>query len=181
MTSFIDKHPGGRNAILKAAGTDATYVNLTSIILRYSLSLFYFLLLLGWCHSSLTFNPIHAPAVLDTLPPEAFIGPVDPDTIPWLAIEATAEEKRIAAAQTALPHPHAALNLDDIEALAYQVLTATAWAYYSSAGDDEQSISPFNLVKCSEIDYTHGQQTEKTTPPSSASGLDHGCKRPIST
>lgn len=26
VTSFIDKHPGGRNAILKAAGMDATYV-----------------------------------------------------------------------------------------------------------------------------------------------------------
>lgn len=107
-----------------------------------------FLAPVGSCHSvhsSLTFNPIHASTVLDTLPPEAFIGPVDPETIPWLAIEATAEEKRIAAAQAALPHPTAALNLDDIEALAYQVLTATAWAYYSSAGDDEQSISPFCL------------------------------------
>jgi len=29
MTSFIDKHPGGRNAILKAAGADATYVRVT--------------------------------------------------------------------------------------------------------------------------------------------------------
>lgn len=29
MTSFIDKHPGGRNAILKVAGTDATYVSTT--------------------------------------------------------------------------------------------------------------------------------------------------------
>jgi hypothetical protein len=27
VTSFIDQHPGGRTAILKAAGTDATYVN----------------------------------------------------------------------------------------------------------------------------------------------------------
>jgi len=129
--------------------------------------------------SSLTFNPIHPPAVLDTLPSEAFIGPVDPDTVPWLAIEATAEEKRIAAAQAALPHPCAALNLDDIETLAYQVLTATAWAYYSSAGDDEQSISPFSLVKRSEIDTIHAQQTEKTTPPLSASGSDPGCKHPI--
>ena len=31
VTSFINKHPGGRNAILKAAGTDATYVNTTFI------------------------------------------------------------------------------------------------------------------------------------------------------
>jgi len=102
--------------------------------------------------SSLIFSPIHAPAILDSLPPEAFIGPVDPGTVPRLAvIEPTAEEKRTAAARAVLPHPGAALNLDDIEALAYQVLTATAWAYYSSAGDDEQSISLFSFIKCSQI------------------------------
>ena len=75
---------------------------------------------------------------------------VDPETVPWLAVEPTVEEKRIAAARAALPHPSAAINLDDIEALAYQVLTATAWAYYSSAADDEQSISLFlfSSAKC---------------------------------
>jgi hypothetical protein len=129
---------------------------------------------------SLLFSPIHAPAVLDTLPPEAFIGQVDPDTVPRLAVEPTAEEKRIAAARAALPHPSAALNLDDIEALAYQVLTATAWAYYSSAGDDEQSISLFSFRQMLTLDTIHGQQIEKTMPPSSVSGLDHGCKHSIS-
>jgi len=131
--------------------------------------------------SSLTFNPIHALTVLDTLPPEALIGPVDPDTVPWLAVtaEATAEERHIAAARAALPHPHAALNLDDIEALAYQVLTATAWAYYSSAGDDEQSIEPFNFVVCSQSDRIHRQQTKKTGLPISGSGLGPGCERLI--
>ena len=73
---------------------------------------------------------------------------MDPDTVPWLAVKpTTAEEKRITAARAALPHPYAALNLDDIEALAYQVLTATAWAYYSSAGDDEQCISLFSFLR----------------------------------
>ena len=76
---------------------------------------------------------------------------VDPDTVPWLAVEPTAEEKRIATARAALPHPSAAINLDDIEALAYQVLTTTAWAYYSSAADDEQSMYlalSFSSAKC---------------------------------
>jgi hypothetical protein len=129
---------------------------------------------------SLLFNPIHSPAILDTLPPGAFIGLVDPDTMPWLAVGPTAEEKRTAAARAALPHPRAALNLDDIEALAYQVLTPTAWAYYSSAGDDEQSISLFSSVEYSQIDTIHGQQTEKTMLPSSVSGSDHECKHFIS-
>jgi L-lactate dehydrogenase (cytochrome) len=153
VTSFIDRHPGGRNAILKAAGTDATYVNATSILVysfkRFGLISFVFLFYFSasWLVSSLVFSPIHAPAVLDTLPPEAFIGPIDPDTVPLLAVEPTAEEMRAGTARAALPHPSTAINLNDIEALAYQVLTATAWAYYSSAGDDEQSISLLSLVK----------------------------------
>lgn len=85
------------------------------------------------------FKPLHPPGSLNILPEEARIGLVDPETIPQLTLEPTAEEKRIEAARATLPHPSAALNLDDIEALAYQVLTETAWAYYSSAGDDEQS------------------------------------------
>ncbi|SRR5258706_5147083 len=97
--------------------------------------------------------------ILDTLPPEAFIGPVDPDTVPSLAVEPTAEEKCIAATRAALPHPGAAINLDDIEALAYQVLTARVWAYYSSAGDDEQSISLF--FSCLQIDAIHAQQIKQ--------------------
>jgi L-lactate dehydrogenase (cytochrome) len=56
-----------------------------------------------------------------------------------LSIEVSEEEKRIAEARALLPHPSAVLNLDDIERLAETVLSATAWAYYSSAGDDEVS------------------------------------------
>lgn len=76
---------------------------------------------------------------MDTWPNLIKVGKVDPDTLPKLQLEPTQEEKRIAAAREALPPPHAALNLDDIEALAQTVLSATAWAYYSSAGDDEIS------------------------------------------
>lgn len=158
VTSFIDNHPGGRNAILKAAGTDATYVNVTPILMhplkgRIPNLIFQLILTLSAfgraipCHpSSPIFSPIHSSAILDTLPSEAFIGPVDPDTVPSLTVEPTAKEKHIAAARATLPHPGAAINLDDIEALAYQVLTATAWAYYSSAADDEQCISLFFSV-----------------------------------
>jgi L-lactate dehydrogenase (cytochrome) len=76
---------------------------------------------------------------LETWPELIKIGKVDPDTLPKLLYEPTEEEKRIESARAALPHPTAALNLDDIEALAESVLSATAWAFYSSAGDDQMS------------------------------------------
>lgn len=109
VTELLETHPGGKHVILKVAGTDATRI----------------------------FTPIHPPNVLDTWPDLVKVGRVDPDTIPALSIEASEEEKRIAEARAALPHPAAALNLDDIETLAETVLSSTAWAYYSSAGDDE--------------------------------------------
>ncbi|KAG9042290.1 Cytochrome b2, mitochondrial precursor [Serendipita sp. 407] len=109
VTEFLDVHPGGRHVILKAAGTDATRL----------------------------FTPIHPPNTLETFPNLIRVGAVDPETVPKLIFEPTEEEKRIAEIRANLPPPSAALNLDDIEGLAQGVLSATAWAYYSSAGDDE--------------------------------------------
>lgn len=113
--------------------------------------------------------PIHPPGTLSSLPPEAHIGPVDPETLPRDKQEQTEEEKRIASARANLPPPEAALNLHDItvcpasrhyvlevnsvyvkplanvrciifhQKFAEQVLTGTAWAYYRSAGDDNYS------------------------------------------
>jgi L-lactate dehydrogenase (cytochrome) len=96
--------------------------------------------------------------MLASLPPEAFLGLVDPATLPEQPIEISDEEYRIARAREALPPPSAALNLHDIEVrfhscrvtfreciesdrkdLAKSVLSSTAWAYYRSAGDDENS------------------------------------------
>lgn len=59
--------------------------------------------------------PIHSPGVLDTLTRSARIGPIDPNTVPRTVNEPTAEEKRIAKARAALPHPRAVLNLREIE------------------------------------------------------------------
>lgn len=129
VTSFLDVHPGGRQAILKVAGKDARYVHQTLFSITNLFSLLY----------SRIFAPIHPPGVLETWPDVIKIGIVDPDTIPEENLALLVEEKRIAEARAALPHPSAAINLDDIEALAKKVLSATAWAYYSSAGDDEIS------------------------------------------
>ncbi|GJE85004.1 FMN-dependent alpha-hydroxy acid dehydrogenase family protein [Phanerochaete sordida] len=110
-TSVLAWHPAGAEVILQLAGKDATKA----------------------------FVPIHPPNVLSHLPPEAHLGPVDPETLPADAFAATEEELRIAHARAELPEPGAALNLQDIEEFAQKVLTQTAWAYYRSTGDDEYS------------------------------------------
>lgn len=86
-TSVLKWHPAGAEVILRLAGKDATK----------------------------SFVPIHPPNVLSHLPPEAHIGPVDPETLPKEALEETEEERRIAEARSQLPDPSAALNLYDIE------------------------------------------------------------------
>ena len=68
---------------------------------------------MGRCRK--TFLPIHPPNILSHLPPEAHLGPIDPETLPREAFEATEEELRIAKAREELPDPSAALNLQDIE------------------------------------------------------------------
>ncbi|THH13281.1 hypothetical protein EW146_g6914 [Bondarzewia mesenterica] len=99
---ILETHPGGRNPLIKNAGKDATKA----------------------------FTHIHRPGTLDSLPPEAYIGPIDPATVPKVNKKPTEEEKRIAKARAALPPPEAALNLREIEELAKTVLSTTAWGYY---------------------------------------------------
>ncbi|TFY79321.1 hypothetical protein EWM64_g4683, partial [Hericium alpestre] len=111
-TGIIDTHPGGVGPLLKNGGKDATKA----------------------------FKPIHPPGTLSSLPTGAHIGSIDPATIPKGANEPTAEELRIAKARDALPAPQEVLNLSEIEALAQTVLTATAWGYYRSAGDDNNTF-----------------------------------------
>jgi L-lactate dehydrogenase (cytochrome) len=106
---------------------------------------------------SKAFSPIHPPDALDTLPRSAYIGPIDPATVPRALNEPTAEEKRITKARATLPHPRSVLNLLEIEVrtitqvkgisrlnlflqkLAKSMLSEPAWAYYRSGGDDEIS------------------------------------------
>ncbi|OCH92207.1 hypothetical protein OBBRIDRAFT_751950 [Obba rivulosa] len=110
-TSVLAWHPAGPNVILKLSGQDATKA----------------------------FVPIHPPNILTHLPPEAHIGPIDPATMPQEAAKLTPDEIRVAEARSTLPPPTAALNLSDIEEFAEKVMTATAWAYYRSTADDENT------------------------------------------
>ncbi|EPQ58989.1 hypothetical protein GLOTRDRAFT_54623 [Gloeophyllum trabeum ATCC 11539] len=117
-TPILDTHPGGSRAILKYAGEDATYVADAELK---------------------AFKPVHPPGTLSQLPSEAHLGPVDPATFPKESKELSQEERRVMEARASLPPPSAALNLHDVEELAEKALTTTAWAYYRSAGDDENS------------------------------------------
>ncbi|PHH78590.1 hypothetical protein CDD80_6632 [Ophiocordyceps camponoti-rufipedis] len=111
VTDFLPEHPGGQNVILEHAGKDATE----------------------------EFDPIHPPDTLDKyLDRSKHLGTVDMDTV---AVEASGSddpdemERREREAQK--PLLSQCYNLFDFEAVARRVMKRTAWAYYSSASDDE--------------------------------------------
>ncbi|KAF9446519.1 hypothetical protein P691DRAFT_803851 [Macrolepiota fuliginosa MF-IS2] len=110
VTEFLDDHPGGSKIILKYAGKDATQ----------------------------EYDPIHPPdAITNNLPPERHLGPVDPETVQKVEVKVTDEEKARQQRVAARPPLDEILNLHDFEAIARQVMPEKAWAYYSSAADDE--------------------------------------------
>ncbi|KAL3442645.1 FMN-dependent dehydrogenase-domain-containing protein [Aspergillus insuetus] len=107
VTDFLSEHPGGSKIILKLSGKDATE----------------------------EYDPIHPPGILEeNLKPEAFLGTVDPATLPKPKADATPaqEEKQ----EDEVPM-EALLNMDDVEQLATTKVSKKAWAYYYSASDDK--------------------------------------------
>ncbi|KAL5615236.1 hypothetical protein BROUX41_005292 [Berkeleyomyces rouxiae] len=113
VTDFLPDHPGGKKIILKYAGRDA----------------------------SEEFDPIHPPDTLDRyLPKDKHLGPVDMTTVDTSSLLTDAEiarEKIRQAAIAAQPPLNQCYNLLDFEAVARRVMKREAWAYYSSAADDE--------------------------------------------
>ncbi|KIL70694.1 hypothetical protein M378DRAFT_95200 [Amanita muscaria Koide BX008] len=80
------------------------------------------------------FDTFHAPDALSHLPSEAHLG-----SIPIIA-EAkskTKDQARVEEAHKHKPPLYRVLNLADMEVIARKVLSHKAWAYYSSAADDE--------------------------------------------
>jgi L-lactate dehydrogenase (cytochrome) len=113
LTKFLLEHPGGSKVILNQAGKDATAA----------------------------FDPIHPPDIIaQHLPPEVCLGSVDPATVEKSAKVETEEDKRRRHANENKPDLSEMLNLYDFEAVASQVLSAEAWAYYSSGSDDEITL-----------------------------------------
>ncbi|KAM7206894.1 cytochrome b2, mitochondrial [Naviculisporaceae sp. PSN 640] len=114
VTDFLPEHPGGQKIILKYAGKDATK----------------------------EFDPIHPPDTLEKyLPKDKHLGPVDMSTV----IKDTSEEdspEEIERQQRIkeMPLLSQCYNLLDFEAVAKRVMKKTAWAYYSSAADDEITV-----------------------------------------
>jgi L-lactate dehydrogenase (cytochrome) len=104
VTSFLDKHPGGRQILLKQAGTDAT----AQFLQVHSLDILEMVkdLIVADC-------PVQNVSQVSFVPCN-----LDISTI---------------------------LNLDDFEIAAKSVLSEQAWAYYSSAADDEQTLKENRL------------------------------------
>ncbi|KAI0042574.1 glyoxylate dehydrogenase [Auriscalpium vulgare] len=119
VTDFLDEHPGGSKIILKYAGKDATEA----------------------------YEPIHPPdAITSNLPTDKHLGAVDPNTITQVVREVTEADSRRAALVASRPPLDEVLNLHDFEAVARVVLPEKAWAYYSSASDDEITIRENRLA-----------------------------------
>ncbi|KAF8584286.1 hypothetical protein K439DRAFT_1633670 [Ramaria rubella] len=113
VTEFLDDHPGGSKIILKYAGKDATD----------------------------EYDPIHPPdAITTNLPKEKHLGKVDTKTVKKVVREITIEEKERQQRASLRPPLTEILNLHDFEAIAKLVMSEKAWAYYSSAADDEITL-----------------------------------------
>lgn len=113
VTEFLPDHPGGAKIILKYAGKDATA----------------------------EYDPIHPPdAIEKNLPPEKQLGSVNMDTVEKVEIVISDHDKERQERFKMRPALSEILNLHDFEALARQIMNEKAWAYYSSAADDEITI-----------------------------------------
>jgi L-lactate dehydrogenase (cytochrome) len=113
LTAFLPDHPGGQKVITKHAGTDATKA----------------------------FDPIHPPDIIRKfLPLSVCKGRIDPSTAPLSTERVSEAEKQRLVAMERRPHLSTMLNLADFEAVAKRVMTPQAWAYYSSAADDEITL-----------------------------------------
>ena len=115
LTEFIPHHPGGAQVIIKHAGKDATSI----------------------------FDPVHQAGTIEKfLPPEKFLGEVDTSTQPAeLREEREAERRAEEERRKKIPPLGQCLNLRDFEVVAREIMSPLAWAYYSSAADDNESYN----------------------------------------
>ncbi|KAH7102184.1 hypothetical protein BKA62DRAFT_829538 [Auriculariales sp. MPI-PUGE-AT-0066] len=150
VTEFLDDHPGGAKIILKYAGKDATE----------------------------EYDPIHPPdTVTKYLPKEKHLGQVDPNSVKKVVKEVTIEEKARLQRMDNRPPLQELLNLHDFEAVARAVMPEKAWAYYSSAADDEITnrenhlayhriwFRPRVLVNVSKVDFSTTILGQKSSMP----------------
>lgn len=150
LTDFLSYHPGGAKIIMHYAGKNASKI----------------------------FNKYHAKDFFAKfLSPEAYVGPLvgELEESPDITESGDAEERR-QAIENKPPLSHM-FNLSDFEYVAKKILVPNAWAYYSSAADDEISLRenhyayhriffhPRVLVDVSDIDITTEFLGEKVDAP----------------
>ncbi|KAF2501184.1 putative mitochondrial cytochrome b2 [Lophium mytilinum] len=133
VTGLLPTHPGGSQAILRLAGRDATE----------------------------DYDPIHPPGTLNSLKPEALLGPIIIE-----AKEITKETLSVSPEENASPSLDSLLNLDEIEELATKNIKPKSWAYYYGASDDQLTkalntqayrsilLRPRVFVDCSRCDMS---------------------------
>lgn len=110
VTEFLPEHPGGPKIILKYAGKDATE----------------------------EYEPIHPPDTLDKfLDKSKHLGEVNMSTVTKEEKVEDPDEAERQERIKRMPILEQCYNLMDFEGVAKRVMKKTAWAYYSSAADDE--------------------------------------------
>lgn len=113
LTDFLAMHPGGAKIIMHYAGKNASTI----------------------------FNKFHAKDVFSKfLAPEKCLGPLIGDLEPAEDITVTEEEEELNQLREQLPKLSKIFNISDFEYLSKRILTPHAWAYYSSAADDEITL-----------------------------------------
>ncbi|KAL2758001.1 hypothetical protein ACRALDRAFT_1029084 [Sodiomyces alcalophilus JCM 7366] len=127
VTDYLADHPGGSSVLLRWAGKDATA----------------------------EYSKVHSPStVLETLPKEKHLGPLDPATAEFLkdgagsaAGAATGEAK-----DDLIPHINLCVKLDDFVEPARHTISEQAYIYISSAADTLQSHHD-NVAQWSKITF----------------------------
>ncbi|WVF66938.1 hypothetical protein IAT40_001681 [Kwoniella sp. CBS 6097] len=109
LTEFAQAHPGGAGPIHRAAGKDATSI----------------------------YQPLHPPGTIENgLDEDAFMGLVDPATLPKMISKAASgeegKERKIDLAEI--------IGLPDFDEAARRNLTSKAWAYMSSGATDQYTL-----------------------------------------
>ena len=116
------------------------------------------------------FEPIHPPDTLDKyLDKSKHLGPVDMSTVAKVQVEADPDEEDRLGRINNKPLLEQCYNLLDFEAVAKQVMKKGAWAYYSSAADDE--IVEYICNQILSLPLTLSRHYEKTTKRSTGYGF----------
>ncbi|RSH77748.1 uncharacterized protein EHS24_002806 [Apiotrichum porosum] len=147
LTAFAQIHPGGSNIIFANAGHDATAM----------------------------FTPTHSPGIIeDRLDPRAYVGDVDPDTLP--ARPVVAEQKKEDEAERKIDLSEI-VGWPDLDEAARRNMTPKAWAYISAGATDMYSLDlnrkswnqvllrPRYFVDVEEVDCSTTMMGQRTSVP----------------